>query len=418
MTRGDGVLRVEDLGKKFCRSLKRSMWYGVVDLARGTLLGAPGSRQALRTDEFWSLRDVGFELAAGECLAVMGANGAGKSTLLKLVSGILRPDAGRIEARGRVGSLIEIGAGFHPLLTGRENIFVNGAILGMGRREIERKFDSIVEFAEIGDFLDSPVKFYSSGMYVRLGFAVAAHTEPDLLLVDEVLAVGDLSFRMRCFRRVRELRERGTAILVVSHNHADLARVAQRALVLDRGTAHFLGGIREGTSRYRELLLEEKVGPAAARPRSPARIVGARLVDPDGGSRSAFRTGEDIGLDIEIESSVPIKDARLIVKVESPEGAVLGSFSSAWSDFGLDVSPPGAVVRLVLREAPLLLGSYGIHMSLYGAAAEDVLDRVRDVARIRISGPEPGPVGFGVDDSILFAHRWERPGDAGEGWTP
>ena len=414
MTRGDRVLRVEGLGKKFCRSLKRSMLYGVMDLTRGTLGGAPASRQSLRTDEFWSLRDVGFELAAGECLAVTGANGAGKSTLLKLVSGILRPDAGRIEVQGRVGSLIEIGAGFHPLLTGRENIFVNGAILGMGRREIERKFDSIVEFAEIGDFLDSPVKFYSSGMYVRLGFAVAAHTEPDLLLVDEVLAVGDLSFRMRCFRRVRELRERGTAILVVSHNHADLARVAQRALVLDRGAAHFLGGIREGTSRYRELLLEAKVGAPGSRPPSPARIARASLVDADGRPRDAFRTGEDVGLEIEIDSSLPVKDARLVVKIESPEGAVLGSFSSTWSDFSLDVSPPGAAVRLVLRNAPLLLGSYGVHVSLYGAAAEDVLDRVRDLARIRISGPELGPVGFGVDDSILFAHRWERPCEAGE----
>jgi lipopolysaccharide transport system ATP-binding protein len=345
----------------------------------------------------------------------MGANGAGKSTLLKLVSGILRPDTGRIEVRGRVGSLIEIGAGFHPLLTGRENIYINGAILGMSRREIERKFDSIVEFAEIGDFLDSPVKFYSSGMYVRLGFAVAAHTEPDLLIVDEVLAVGDLSFRMRCFRRVRELRESGTAILVVSHNHADLARVAQRALVLDRGAEHFRGGIREGTTRYRELLLRDRARPTGDRPCSPARIEHATFVDRHGRPRSAFRTGEDIALDIEIESSAPVKDARLVVKIENPEGAILGAFSSAWSDFFIDLSPPGTRVRLVLRDAPLLLGSYGVHVSLYGAGAEDVLDRVRDLTRIRVDGPELGPVGFGVAESVLFAHHWERPSEAREG---
>ncbi|MGH7858837.1 MAG: polysaccharide ABC transporter ATP-binding protein [Candidatus Binatia bacterium] len=230
------LVRVEHVSKKFCKSLKRSLWYGLRDLG-GELLGRAGDdRLRLRQDEFLAVDDVSFELRRGECLGLIGANGAGKSTLLKMLNGLVRPDAGKIEIRGRVGALIELGAGFNPILTGRENVYVNGAVLGLTKKEIDARFDQIVEFAELGEFIDTPVQSYSSGMRVRLGFAVAAHLEPDVLLIDEVLAVGDAAFVGRCISRVAAL-SKNSAIVFVSHHLALIARVANRVVALERGRA-------------------------------------------------------------------------------------------------------------------------------------------------------------------------------------
>jgi len=199
----DVVVKVEHVSKKYCKSLKRSMFYGVHDIGRN-MVGLSAHSERLRDGEFWAVDDVSFELKKGETLGIIGPNGSGKTTLLKMLNGIFWPDKGKITVRGRVGALIAVGAGFHPLLTGRENININGAILGMSKKEINEKFDDIVEFADIGDFIDYPVKFYSSGMYVRLGFAVAVHCKPDILLVDEVLAVGDLGYTFKCYRKISE----------------------------------------------------------------------------------------------------------------------------------------------------------------------------------------------------------------------
>jgi len=180
------AIKVDHVSKKYCKSLKRAMVYGVTDIGRNTL-GLSSHSENLRKHEFWAVDDISFEVRKGETLGIIGSNGSGKTTLLKMLNGIFWPDKGKITINGRVGALIEVGAGFHPLLTGRENVYINAAILGMTKEEVDEKFDSIIEFADIGDFLDTPVKFYSSGMYVRLGFAVAVHCEPDILLVDEVL---------------------------------------------------------------------------------------------------------------------------------------------------------------------------------------------------------------------------------------
>ena len=245
----DTLLSVENLGKKFCRSLHRTMLYGVRD-AMLNVTGIPTRPDILRPAEFWALQNVSFELQPGRCLGVIGANGAGKSSLLKVLNGIIRPDTGRVRVRGRVGALIEVGAGFHPMLTGRENIYVNGQVMGMKKKEIDRKFDDIVEFAEIGEFLDTPVKFYSSGMYVRLGFAVAIHTEPDILLIDEVLAVGDARFRLKCLSSIRQLTEEGICILFVSHNMSQVAEICQEVLWLQKGQAERLGPSDETVHAY------------------------------------------------------------------------------------------------------------------------------------------------------------------------
>ena len=186
-------------------------------------------------DEFWAVRDVSFDVARGEAVGIIGRNGAGKSTILKLLTGITAPTEGQIVIRGRLAALIELGSGFHPELTGRENAYLSGSMLGLRRREITGKLPGIVDFAGIGDFLDVPVKFYSSGMYVRLGFAIAALLEPDILLVDEVLAVGDAEFQARCLRRIEDLRRRGVTLIIVSHDLGAIEQLCDRVLLLDRG---------------------------------------------------------------------------------------------------------------------------------------------------------------------------------------
>lgn len=228
------ILSVNGVSKKFCRDLKRSLLYGVQDIA-SEVLGLRDENDKLRSQEFWALKDVSFQLRRGEALGLVGKNGSGKSTLLRIIAGLINPDAGSVEVRGRVAPLIALGAGFNPILTGRENIYANMAILGLSKQEIDERFDEVVEFAEIGDAIDAPVRSYSSGMAARLGFASAIHTEPDILLIDEVLAVGDIKFRAKCYRRLQELRERGTSFVLVSHQAHAILSVCDSGIYLSKG---------------------------------------------------------------------------------------------------------------------------------------------------------------------------------------
>jgi lipopolysaccharide transport system ATP-binding protein len=222
-------------------------------------LASNGSRDR-ESESIWALKDVSFDLQHGEVLGIIGRNGAGKSTLLKILSRITEPSKGRVAIRGRVGSLLEVGTGFHPELTGRENIFLNGAILGMGKLEITSKFDEIVDFAEVEKFLDTPVKYYSSGMYLRLAFAIAAHLEPEILIVDEVLAVGDVAFQKKCLGKMHEVRRGGRTVLFVSHNMAAVENLCQRGLVLHQGKVVYHGPVKGAIRHYLDSL---SVGPHA-----------------------------------------------------------------------------------------------------------------------------------------------------------
>jgi lipopolysaccharide transport system ATP-binding protein len=251
------VIQVEHVSKKFCKNLKTSMRYGIEDIGRNAI-GMSSRCGQLRKQEFWAVDDVSFEVEPGETLGLIGPNGSGKTTLLKMLNGIFWPDKGKITVKGRMGVLIDVGAGFHPMLTARENIYVNAAILGMSKRETEEKFDSIVEFADIGNFIDTAVKYYSSGMFVRLGFAVAAHCEPDILLVDEVLAVGDEGFQHKCFNKIGELKKKGTTVVLVSHNMHLVQTFADRALVLNNGTAHGFESVADAVHAYSNLFVSDK----------------------------------------------------------------------------------------------------------------------------------------------------------------
>lgn len=238
MNESEILVKVENLSKKFCKDLKTSLWYGVKDLASG-LSGNKNERE-LRPKEFWAVKDISFELRRGECLGLIGHNGAGKSTLLKILNGLINPDAGKVTIKGRVGALIELGAGFNPILSGRENIYNNGAILGFTKKEIDEKIDKIIDFAEIREFIDMPVQHYSSGMKVRLGFAVAAQMEPDVLIIDEVLAVGDLGFILKCFKTIDIILPH-TAVIFVSHSMPMVSRICSQIILMEQGKAQFQG---------------------------------------------------------------------------------------------------------------------------------------------------------------------------------
>lgn len=242
------LVKVEGVSKKFSKDLKRSLRYGLADITRG--LFKTEMKTTLRKDEFWAVKDVSFEVRRGECLGLIGHNGAGKSTLLKMLNGLISPDEGKIEMRGRVGALIELGAGFNPVLTGRENIYNNGAVLGFSRAEIDAKLPEIIAFSELEDYLDMPVQNYSSGMRVRLGFAVAAQMEPDILLVDEVLAVGDMGFILKCYNEMDRLLK-NTAIILVSHAMPQIARMSTKLILLEKGITQYISeNVSDGLTEY------------------------------------------------------------------------------------------------------------------------------------------------------------------------
>jgi lipopolysaccharide transport system ATP-binding protein len=363
------LIRVENVSKKFCRSLKRSLWYGLKDLG-GEVAGQKGlNRLDLRRDEFLAVDDVSFELRRGECLGLIGRNGAGKSTLLRMLSGLVRPDAGRVTVRGRVGALIELGAGFNPILTGRENIYVNGAVLGLTKREMDRKFDEIVEFADLGGFIDAPVQSYSSGMRVRLGFAVAAHLEPDVLLIDEVLAVGDEAFRVKCYNRIYELSQY-CGIVFVSHNLSHVARLCDRALLLENGK---VAALSETVPAVLQQYLASQGEPEQ------------RLIEAEGGKLHGFsfeaprRDGTSHvafgapltalvdatleGIDEEVECSLTFLDPGL---------NIVAQLDSLHCGHSIQWRAPRMRIRVRIPHLPLNPGEYFVSVTLRGAKSQRI----------------------------------------------
>jgi lipopolysaccharide transport system ATP-binding protein len=245
------LIKVENVSKKFCKDLRTSLKYGVQDLA-SEIFGRKHSDE-LRENEFWAVKDVSFEVRRGECLGLIGRNGAGKSTLLKMLNGLIKPDKGRIEMRGKVGALIALGAGFNPILTGRENIYVYASVLGIRKEETKNKLKEIIEFSEISEFIDSPVQTYSSGMIVRLGFSIAVHLEPDILLLDEILAVGDMGFALKCYNKMDEILQ-NSAIIFVSHSMPQISRMCSHLTVMRNGESIFNGSnVAKGINLYYDL---------------------------------------------------------------------------------------------------------------------------------------------------------------------
>jgi lipopolysaccharide transport system ATP-binding protein len=406
------VVVVDRVSKKLCRRLRYSLWYGLTDLAAELTARERGEDLRLRYAEFLAVDDVSLELRPGECLGLVGHNGAGKTTLLKMLNGLIRPDKGRITMLGRVGALIELGTGFSQVLTGRENIYVNGAVLGFSKKEIDAKFDKIVDFAELGEAIDAPVQTYSSGMYVRLGFAVAAQLNPDIFLVDEILAVGDVAFRMKCFQYFLDLKRADRTIVVVSHNMIDINRVCDRVVVLDGGRKIHDGDLSAGIATYEDLV--SKTGRLADQRAvdAPAWIERVELFDSQGCRRDDFATGEDLIGRVTLSAIRIVNNARLIVHVMTPTLGTLGAFSSPYSGFRFDIVPPGTVVRFSMRALPLLIGSYSLRLNLYGSGIQDFFHAVTNAASFKVIGPPVDTFGYGVCHTVLFKHDWKMIGSS------
>jgi ABC-type polysaccharide/polyol phosphate transport system ATPase subunit len=339
----EAAIHVEQLAKLYRRSLPGDRLRTLKSvLVEGTLVG-----NLRREDSIVALEGIDFEVRRGEAFGVVGGNGSGKSTLLKLIAGMLKPTSGRITVRGRVAALIELGAGFHPEITGRENVFINGAVLGLTRREIERRYDDIVEFSGLGDFMEEPVKNYSSGMYVRLGFAVAIHTDPDVLLVDEVLAVGDEAFSHRCIRRIEEFLAAEKTILLVSHSLDLVGGLCDRVLWVQDGRQQLVAEPRRAIDAYRQAVAEQEgrehqaakiqrdaevADPGAAAVSVPsdtalrwgsrdAEITGIRLLGADGAERYHLESGAPAVFEIRARAARPLDDFVFGVAIATPRGA-------------------------------------------------------------------------------------------------
>ncbi|WP_367947816.1 ABC transporter ATP-binding protein [Rathayibacter sp. VKM Ac-2858] len=358
------VVRVRGASKRFVIRKDKSFKERIVNFGRGRK----------HRDEFWALRDVDLEIPLGSTVGLIGANGSGKSTLLKLIGGIVQPTTGTVERRGRLAALLELGAGFHPDLTGRENVYLNGAILGLSRAELDGKFDAIVEFSEIAEFIDTQVKFYSSGMYVRLAFAIAIHTDPDLLLVDEVLAVGDEPFQRKCMDRIRAFQRAGKTIVLVTHSLEQVGELCDRTIVLEKGNVVFDGETSEGLQVLRESFedrrqaRQEREAAAAGAEDEPAPtlidILGCQL---RGGSVEhggiVVRSGESLEFDVTVRTSRPVDDWNIGMGIDTPLGQRV--FGTNTERIGTPLSSVDGemTVTFTLPDLHLGGGNYAVHAS-------------------------------------------------------
>ena len=351
--------------------------------------------------EFYALREVSFEVGRGEALGIIGRNGAGKSTVLKLLSNITLPTFGEIRISGRLSALIEIGSGFHPELTGRENVFLNGSILGMRRSEIGRKLNDIIEFAGVRQFIDTPVKHYSSGMYVRLGFSIAAHLEPHILLLDEVLTVGDASFQEKCINRILELKRSGTTIVFISHDLGSVERLCERTLLLDGGRLVADGPSREVIARYRHSL--PKFVPSAEKPDGGAEISSLSLRDDSGHEASAYYTGYPIRVRVEFVAHQRLEDVVFQLFLHTASWDQYCQLTTEQSDTPIDLEPGTGAIEFSANELGLQPGMYYISALLVrrGKALGDAIDNRPDCAAFHV---DPGKI---VRGSFYMPSSWQ-----------
>ena len=450
----DVLVKVDHVSKKFCRSLRRSLWYGLCDIAAefnparnglkgratvaqpGTQLAAgemPGIKSEsnlaaedysdIRPGEFWAVRNVSFQLRRGECLGLIGRNGAGKTTLLKMLNGLIKPDAGRIEMRGRVAAMIALGAGFNPILSGRENIYVAGSLRGLSKREIDARLEEIVEFSEIGDSIDAPVQSYSSGMQVRLGFSVAVSLKPDILLIDEVLAVGDAGFKRKAYNKITKTIE-NAAVIFVSHSIVQLAKVCNRGMLLRNGMVCALSDQMEVV--IDEYFREFPFGHIGVGGSGKARLLaieieadGRRVHSSDlqmGLSEKAshdliFKHGRPLAFELAFDVAPEIKRMHLEIKFSDMEMRSIAQSSSVNSDHAfVNNSPSTTRIRLSLPELLLNKGRYAINIALMeehacGLKIGEILCSYDNVAELQVSA-----------DSVLFGAapvqlrgNWEQP---------
>jgi len=390
-----GEIRIDEVSRRFRVYPKETRTLKELVVARGRGRG----------EDVWALSGVTVEAEPGEALGLIGRNGSGKTTLLRLIAGIIRPTRGRVEVGGRVASLLELGAGFHPEFTGRENVFLNGALLGLSRRQVRERLDEIVDFAGIGHYVDLPVRTYSAGMYMRLGFAVAAHVDADVLLLDEIFAVGDEAFQRKCFGRISQFKQGGGTIVFVSHDAAAVERLCERAVLLHGGMVEFEGPTHEAILRYRSHLArdrdpEERAAGLTEWGSGEVRFAAATVHGADGEERIQFVTGEPLTIRLRVVADAAVEPPVLSFELREWGGALIAGGSHDTASLGWDGDEQ--VFRLDVDELPVAEGRFKLRFGLTSADGQHLYHWLDDALRLYVI-PQDRSGGL-----VRLQGRWSR----------
>ncbi|MEP6909584.1 MAG: ABC transporter ATP-binding protein [Actinomycetota bacterium] len=390
-----GQIVAEDVSRRFRVNPHRNL----------TLKEAIVRRGVLRTEEIWALRDVSLAIEPGSSVGFVGRNGSGKTTLLRLIAGIFAPTSGRLEVGGSVGSLLELGAGFHPDFSGRENIFLSGSIYGLKRKYVRERMDEIIAFAELERFIDLPVRTYSSGMHMRLGFAIAVHVEADILLLDEVFAVGDEAFQRKCIGKVLEFKERGGTLCFVSHSAQAVERLCERAVFLSRGRVEYDGSAAEALERYHALLSSQEapveIGAGLREwGTGEARVADVKMMGADGEPRTRFVSGEPVTIALGIDGEQAIPPPNLSIEIRDTDGNLLGFTQRVLGELGWDGSPGRYELRFALEQLPLAEGEFQLSIGLASLDGTRRYHRIDTAERFEVESSDR------ARGSVRFAGEW------------
>ena len=396
----DSIISVKDVSKKFCYSLKRSLWYGIKDMG-SELIGRNNSHKNLRKNEFWANRNVSFEVKQGESLGLIGGNGAGKTTLLRMLNGLIKPDTGSVEIRGRMQALIALGAGFNPILTGRENIYVNAAVLGITKSTIDKKFDEILDFSGIEKFIDTPVQSYSSGMKVRLGFAIAINMDPDILLVDEVLAVGDMDFRSKCRERIQKLVRNGVAIILVTHNMQTVSTICPRTIVLEKGKMIFDGDVSQAIDIYRSSMTNGKTAKALSTGTGEIKISNFEILNNQNMAQDNFNIGDHVKFRIHYKVSKHVENPVFQIGIVGLGDTQVSGIRTDVDGLQLGTIAEDGYIDIDIENFNLLPNIYFVNAGINHSDGFVFYDKIERISELKIVG------GHQVNGTVYLPHRWE-----------
>lgn len=370
------AIQFENVSKRFMMTSQRpqTVLETIIALTRG-------QRMRAEEQELWAVNDLSFDLMPGECLGIIGRNGSGKSTVLKMIARILRPTRGRITVRGRISALLELGAGFHPDLTGRENIYLNGSVLGLTEEEIDRRFESIVDFSELASFIDVPVKHYSSGMHVRLGFSVAIHVEPDILILDEILAVGDQAFQTKCIDQIYALKRQGTTIILISHNMDVVRSICTQLLWLEHGKLRRAGDVNQLAAAYlaESYSSQQSEGDHSASTfkrwgTRAVEVTGVRLLNEQGQAFGVFHTNDKMTIELTYAAHEPVEMPRFDLAIHRQDGIEVVGPNSREGGLEIDVLRGSGTITYVIERLPLLAARYHVSVTARDGQSPTVYD--------------------------------------------
>jgi len=418
------VIKVENLGKRYLighdkkangafkyNSMRDSIYHSIRVIYQKIRHPLSPNRENITLEEFWALQDINFEINQGDKVGIIGPNGAGKTTLLKLLSRITQPTTGSIKIKGRIASLLEVGTGFHQELSGRENIYLNGAILGMKRVEIKKKFDEIVAFAEVEKFLDTPVKRYSSGMYVRLAFAVAAHLEPEILIVDEVLAVGDAAFQKKSLGKMEDVSKEGRTVIFVSHNMAAIKKLCSKIIILEHGKLSYYNSVETGIKRYLQSNIKKSNIDIKSRKdrkgNGTLRFIDLKYNDLEDKEVQSIQSGSFIRINLHIKTDRTLNNVIFRISFADAEGYIKFVCNNFHSGEPLDNVTNSTIISCVIEKLPLNHGLYYLHLQcLVNKELADEIEYVKEIYVEKGDFYKTGKHPF-IKTDILVEHDWE-----------